>query len=124
VNVRTQNYVIIASFWLFIYTPFTTGSLSHSKLSDFSSQNSVKMIETVSFNNLQTSRHHPVYALYSVTYSSLGSGIHPVPYPMGTRDSFPEVRRQGREADHSPPSSAEAKKAWIYISTPQYAFMA
>jgi hypothetical protein len=30
----------------------------------------------------------------------------------------------GREADHSPPSSAEAKNAWSYTFTPQYAFMA
>jgi hypothetical protein len=28
------------------------------------------------------------------------------------------------EADHSPPSSAELKNEWSYISTPQYAFMA
>jgi hypothetical protein len=29
----------------------------------------------------------------------------------------PGVKRQGREADHSPPTSAE-KKMWIYTSTP------
>jgi hypothetical protein len=29
-----------------------------------------------------------------------------------------------READHSPPASAEIKKIWIYTSTPPYAFMA
>jgi hypothetical protein len=29
-----------------------------------------------------------------------------------------------READHSPPTSAEVKKMWIYIFTPPYAFMA
>jgi hypothetical protein len=28
------------------------------------------------------------------------------------------VERQGREADHSPPTSAEVKKTWIYTSTP------
>jgi hypothetical protein len=33
------------------------------------------------------------------------------------------VKWQGREADHSPPSSAEMKNAWCYASTPQYAFM-
>jgi hypothetical protein len=36
----------------------------------------------------------------------------------------PGVKRQGREADHSPPASAEVKKMWIYISTPPYPFMA
>jgi hypothetical protein len=34
------------------------------------------------------------------------------------------VKRPRREADHSPPASAEVKKMWIYISTPLYAFMA
>jgi hypothetical protein len=28
------------------------------------------------------------------------------------------VKRPGREADHSPPASAEVKKIWIYTSTP------
>jgi hypothetical protein len=31
---------------------------------------------------------------------------------------------QGREADHSPPTSAEVKKMWIYTPTPPYVFMA
>jgi hypothetical protein len=34
------------------------------------------------------------------------------------------VKRPGREADHSPPSSADVKNAWSYTSTPQYVFMA
>jgi hypothetical protein len=37
---------------------------------------------------------------------------------------LPGVKRQGRDADHSPPASAQVKKMWIYISTPPYAFMA
>jgi hypothetical protein len=42
----------------------------------------------------------------------------------GNRGLFPrEIKRLGREADHSPPSSAEVKKTWIYTSTPPYAFM-
>jgi hypothetical protein len=36
----------------------------------------------------------------------------------------PRVKRPRREADYSPPASAEVKKMWIYTSTPQYAFMA
>jgi hypothetical protein len=39
-----------------------------------------------------------------------GSGAHPDSYPMGTRDPFPGGRRPGREADNSPPSSAEVKE--------------
>jgi hypothetical protein len=34
------------------------------------------------------------------------------------------VKRQGREGDHSPPSSTEVKNAWSYTSTPPYVFMA
>jgi hypothetical protein len=34
------------------------------------------------------------------------------------------VKRLGREADHSPPSSAEVKNAWSCTPTPQYVFMA
>jgi hypothetical protein len=37
---------------------------------------------------------------------------------MGTGDSFPEVKRPGREADHSPPISAEVKKMDLYIHSP------
>jgi hypothetical protein len=37
-------------------------------------------------------------------------------YKMGTGGSSPGVKRQGREADHSPPTSAEAKQMWIYTS--------
>jgi hypothetical protein len=39
-----------------------------------------------------------------------GSGVHPASYPMGTGGSFPGGKaRPGRDADHSPPSSAEVK---------------
>jgi hypothetical protein len=39
-----------------------------------------------------------------------GSGAHPASYPMGTRGSFPGIKRPEREADRSPPSSAEVKE--------------
>jgi hypothetical protein len=39
-----------------------------------------------------------------------GSGVHPASYPMGTGGSVPRGKaRPGRDADHSPPSSAEVK---------------
>jgi len=38
-----------------------------------------------------------------------GSGTHPASYPVGAGGSFPEIKRPGREADHSPPSSSEVK---------------
>jgi hypothetical protein len=44
-----------------------------------------------------------------------GSGAHPAPYPMGIGGSFPEVKRPGREADHSPSTSAEVKNNCTWI---------
>jgi hypothetical protein len=38
-----------------------------------------------------------------------GSGAHPTSYPVGTRGSFLGGVGSGREADHSPPSSAEGR---------------
>jgi hypothetical protein len=39
-----------------------------------------------------------------------GSGAHPASYSMGTGGSFPGGKtRPGRDADHSPPSSAEVE---------------
>jgi hypothetical protein len=54
----------------------------------------------------------------------IGSGAHPGSYPLGTGDSFPGVKWPGREAHHSPPSSAEVKNVWSYTFTPQYVFIA
>jgi hypothetical protein len=52
-----------------------------------------------------------------------GSGARTASCPVGNRGSFPGINWSGREADHSPPSSAEVKDAWSYTSTPQYFFM-
>jgi hypothetical protein len=39
-----------------------------------------------------------------------GSGVHPASCPMGTGVPSPGVKaRPGRDADHSPPSSAEVE---------------
>jgi hypothetical protein len=46
-----------------------------------------------------------------------GSEAHPASYPMGNRGSFPGGKAARREADHSPPPSAEVKNAWSYTST-------
>jgi hypothetical protein len=48
-----------------------------------------------------------------------GSGAHPAPYPMGTRALSLGVKRPGREADHSPPSSAKFKECMeLYLHSP------
>jgi hypothetical protein len=43
---------------------------------------------------------------------------------MGIRGFFSRGKVAGDEADHSPPTSAEVKKTWMYTSTPPYVFMA
>jgi hypothetical protein len=47
----------------------------------------------------------------SILCVQTGSGAHPASYTVGTGGSFPGGKaRPGRDADHSPPSSAEVKK--------------
>jgi hypothetical protein len=47
-----------------------------------------------------------------------GSGAQWLPGALSLGINVP-----GREADHSPPSSAEVKNEWSYTSTPQHSFM-
>jgi hypothetical protein len=51
---------------------------------------------------------------------TLESSQPPIQWVPGALSSG--VKRGGREADHSPPSSAKAKKMWIYKSTNPYVF--
>jgi hypothetical protein len=53
-----------------------------------------------------------------------GSGGQLAPYPMGKWAVCSGIKRPKREADNSPPSSAEVKNAWSYTSIPPYVFMA
>jgi hypothetical protein len=52
----------------------------------------------------------------------LGPTQPPIQWIPGTFSL--EVKRQQGDADHSPPTSAEVKKTWVYTSTPPYVFMA
>jgi hypothetical protein len=61
------------------------------------------------------------FLFYTSSRPALGSTQPPVQWVLGALSS--RVKRQGREADHSPPASAEVKKMWINTSTPPYAFM-
>jgi hypothetical protein len=77
----------------------------------------------------------------SVVGIATGYGLVSVRVPVGSRIFFSprrpdrlwgppsllangQVKRPGREADHSPPTSVEVKKMWVYISTLLYVFMA
>jgi hypothetical protein len=53
---------------------------------------------------------------------ALGPTQPPIQWILGALS--PGIKRQGHDADHSPPTSAEVKKMWIYTSTPPYIFMA
>jgi hypothetical protein len=62
----------------------------------------------------------PAWQVFSLHSVQTDSGAH----PMGIGGLIPlEVKRQGREADHSPLSSAEVKKGGAVPSLP-HAFMA
>jgi hypothetical protein len=62
---------------------------------------------------------------FSVLHSvQTGSRVRPASYSVDIVGPFREVKRPGREFDHSTPSSAEIKKEWSYTSTPPYVFMA
>jgi hypothetical protein len=53
-----------------------------------------------------------------------GPEAHPTSHTMRTV-SFPEVKRQGRGADHTSPSSAEVKeRVELYLYPPLWIFMA
>jgi hypothetical protein len=58
---------------------------------------------------------------YSSFCAQTGSGVHPASCTMGTMGPFSGGKvRQGRDADHSPPSSAEVENEWeLYLLSPQ-----
>jgi hypothetical protein len=52
---------------------------------------------------------------------ALGPTQPPIHYKSGA--FFPELKRPGREAEHSHPFAAEFKEMWIYTSAFPYVFM-
>jgi hypothetical protein len=62
------------------------------------------------------------FLFFTSSRPALGSTQPPIQWVRGTPS--PGEKRQGREADHWPPTSAEVKKIRIYTSTPPYAFIA
>jgi hypothetical protein len=53
--------------------------------------------------------------IFCASRTGLGPTQPPIQWAPGALSLG--VKRPGREADHSPPSSAEAKNAWSYTST-------
>jgi hypothetical protein len=63
-----------------------------------------------------------IFPFTTVSRTALGHSQPPIQWVPGALSLG--VKRPGREADNSPPSSVEVKNAWSYTSTPQYVFMA
>jgi hypothetical protein len=64
-----------------------------------------------------------VFIFTTDSIPALGPTQPPIQWVAGTLSLG--VKRQGREADHSLPTSAEVMNTWSYIyPLPQYAFMA
>jgi hypothetical protein len=63
-----------------------------------------------------------MFLFTTVSRTALGPTQLPVQWISGALSLG--VKRLGRKADHSPPSSAEVKDEWSYNSTTHYAFMA
>jgi hypothetical protein len=62
-----------------------------------------------------------IFLFITVSIMALGPTQFPFQWVTGTLSLG--VKWLGREADYSPPSSAEVKNAWSCTSTPQYVFM-
>jgi hypothetical protein len=62
------------------------------------------------------SRWEQEYSLFRVV--DTGSGVSQPPIQWAPGALYPGVKRQGREADHSPPATAEVKKILIHTFTP------
>jgi hypothetical protein len=62
-----------------------------------------------------------IFLFTIVSSLTLGPTHPPIQWVMGAPSL--EIKRTGREADHSLPSSAEFKNMWSYTSTPQYVFI-
>jgi hypothetical protein len=62
--------------------------------------------------------------LHSTILSRLALRPTQPPIQCVSRDLSPGIKRQRREADHSPPTSDEVKRTWINTFAPQYVCMA
>jgi hypothetical protein len=57
-----------------------------------------------------------IFLLTTASRLALGLTQPPIPWVPGALSL--RVKQPGREADHSPPSTAEVTIAWSYTSTP------
>jgi hypothetical protein len=93
-------WTLCTDFYLFIYTLFRSRDSSGSIVSDYG------------LDDWAIGVRSPAEAkdFSSSLCIQTGSGTHPASCTMGTGGPFPRSKaRPGRDADHSPPSSAEVK---------------
>jgi hypothetical protein len=76
----------------------------------------------IGFIGFDSRRGLGIFLFTTASRTALGSTQPPIQWVPGALSLG--VKRPGREADRSPPSSAEVKIAWSYTSAPQYVFMA
>jgi hypothetical protein len=57
-----------------------------------------------------------IFLFVAASITALGPTQHPIQWVPGVPSLG--VKRPGRAADHSPPSSIEVKNAWSYTSNP------
>jgi hypothetical protein len=62
-----------------------------------------------------------IFLFLTASIPALGPTQNPIQWIAEALSSG--VKRSGREADHSPPSTSDVKNAWSYTST-EYVFMA
>jgi hypothetical protein len=76
---------------------------------------------TIRVLGFDSRRELGIFLVTTVSRPALGPTQPPIQWVPGTLSLG--VKRPAREADHSPPPSAEVKNVWSYTPTPQYVFM-
>jgi hypothetical protein len=72
-------------------------------------------------SGLDPRQWHGIFLFATASRPALGSTQLPIQWVSWALSQG--IKWPGREADHSSPSSAEVKNAWIYTLTPPYTFM-
>jgi hypothetical protein len=70
----------------------------------------------IGFWGFDSRRGLGIFLFSTASRPALGPTQPPIHWVPGALS--PGIKRPGREADHSPPSSAEVKNVWRYTSTP------
>jgi hypothetical protein len=108
----TEPYAVNVLFCFECLPSFPYFHLTSAPIPD----SSVGIAAAYGLNDRDVGVRVPVGSKFSLLQAvQTGSGVQITSYPVGTGGFSPGVKRQGREADHSPSTSAEVKKMWTYI---------